>query len=298
MHPKNIFCRIPIVIIKASNPYLFTFLLFIIIKTYRYPSLSPPFPYRNKHRIHHSNFIAHNRQNPHIYVVYCFFCGSLCMSFSTRSTQYVRAPAASLTPPVCAPRRDVLALKARLLATVEFDEYWPTLTKFLRGEMGKAEYDALMQRCLRNDEARALHNELIRSLIFNARFAAAPPPGMRVSAPAPPHPVAHYDRRAQRLLAADCGCVPGLPSLMLRVERALASHRMRADSGAVVCVHLSVLGLVCGVLRRSVALLRADSTADRSVTVGTEQILTVVNSNCGMRGCVCDRTFEKFMFDD
>ena len=75
-------------------------------------------------------------------------------------------------------RKDLLWYKAQLIKRVPSPEYWKILSDFLNGQCEKEKYDDIMEIYLVDNEARRLHNEFIRAIIFNAYFASDPPPGI------------------------------------------------------------------------------------------------------------------------
>lgn len=77
-------------------------------------------------------------------------------------------------------RRNTLAIKHRLLEVVADNEYWDILVAYLQGKCSKSEYDIAIRKCIATPEAEYLHNELIRSIIFNAHFAKKPPPNVEL----------------------------------------------------------------------------------------------------------------------
>ena len=72
-------------------------------------------------------------------------------------------------------RMDTEAIKKQLLEAVANDEYWDCLCAWMSGRLSRKDFDDAMRRCLVTDKAKYLHNELIRSILYNAHFASLPP---------------------------------------------------------------------------------------------------------------------------
>lgn len=73
-------------------------------------------------------------------------------------------------------RKDVLGVKDKLMRLVKNPLYWDSLSRFIHGQMKKTEYDKVMEAYLDTNEKRALHNEFIRTILYNAHFSVIPPP--------------------------------------------------------------------------------------------------------------------------
>lgn len=78
-------------------------------------------------------------------------------------------------------RKELLNIKTRLLDIVKNPQYWTTLCEYLTGNCSKQKFDGIMLTCLKSNEARVLHNEFIRAILFNAHFSPIPPPGIQLS---------------------------------------------------------------------------------------------------------------------
>jgi hypothetical protein len=138
-------------------------------------------------------------------------------------------------------RKDVLRVKSQLWELVPDDDYWTTLSLFVHGKCTKAHFDETMNLYLTTNRARVLHNEFIRSIIFNAHFSTIPPPGVALAAPPLPDQVANQRNRLplsklpalSNFSAADLHHLPSIEQLARRVGILLASKEMRMDDTAV-----------------------------------------------------------------
>jgi hypothetical protein len=87
-------------------------------------------------------------------------------------------PTLAAVPPERYPARlDLPGIKARLLAVAADPAvYWRIFQAFLAGTVDQAAFARVLARCLPTDEARRLHNQLVRAVLYNARFSPIPPP--------------------------------------------------------------------------------------------------------------------------
>ncbi|OHT16731.1 hypothetical protein TRFO_12991 [Tritrichomonas foetus] len=91
--------------------------------------------------------------------------------------------------PVYAQRRDCAAIKAQLMNHVDEESYMKVLTAFLQGQISKQTFDNRMKSILKSTTAKIIHNELMRSIIYNAHFSMVPPPNVEVPVPKIPEHV-------------------------------------------------------------------------------------------------------------
>lgn len=100
------------------------------------------------------------------------------------SSIQVGIPIKKITQPVKKPgniyqnRRDCLALKKRLMKYVNQEEYTKTLVAYFHGVISKTVYDEKMKLILNHPFAKILHNQLMRSILFNAHFSMEQPPNI------------------------------------------------------------------------------------------------------------------------
>jgi hypothetical protein len=197
---------------------------------------------------------------------------------------------------VYADRRDLAPLKARLLAAVGDPDYWTTLACFVSGECPKRFFDDAMRVFLRTDDAKRLHNELIRALIFNAHFAARPPDGVAPPAPpaAPPPPPAAPPARPGRPLAlgtaADLRHLPSVAQLRDRVAALLAERGLAAGSAAAPALFAALKRYTLRLLECSCALLRAGA----ATAVAPAHVLHAVAGSDALRSVVSPTLLQKF----
>lgn len=84
-------------------------------------------------------------------------------------------------------RRDCIAIKEKLMKLVNKEEYTETLIAYLRGACSKQFFDEKMSSILTTPAAKIIHNDLIRSILFNAHFTMTPPPNVKTPIPQAPH---------------------------------------------------------------------------------------------------------------
>lgn len=125
-------------------------------------------------------------------------------------------------------RKDVLNIKARLLSLIKNPEYWIVLSQFLKGECSKQKYDETMNFHLITNEARLLHNDFIRAILFNAHFSPTPPPGIPIpQKKLPDHIILNQNKKHHKITkkmfssysSADLGHIPSIEQLSSRVAQ-------------------------------------------------------------------------------
>lgn len=201
-------------------------------------------------------------------------------------------------------RKDCQSLKERLLQIVtEPDEYWNTLARFLHGQCSKKLFDETMQKCLATTEAKLLHNELIRSIIYNAHFTMIPPPNVTPPKPeCPPHvrkaaPTGTQSQNASFMTytASDMRHLPSVNQLSERMGILLGPRKIAIESKAA--------GLVFGHVKRYVMLLlegcvelsavkKLDERADVKIT--TEQVMHVLQMQSDLGSIVSPAVMTKY----
>jgi hypothetical protein len=204
---------------------------------------------------------------------------------------------------IYATRRDCHSLKSRLLALVGDGDYWDTLACFLHGQCSKQTFDETMRRCLPTPEAKLLHNELVRSILFNAHFAMSAPPNVDVphpdcpalakrspaTAPGPPA------RPFATMTASDLRHLPSLNQLAERIGILLDLRKVRVESRATGLIFAHLKKYVMTILENSVALLSVTGGRDRKgMRITTAQILHVMMSNAELASTVSPAIFAKY----
>ena len=181
-------------------------------------------------------------------------------------------------------RKDVLAIKSRLMALVDHPEYWTTLARFIHGECPKAKFEETMELYLKTNEAKVLHNDLIRAIIFNAHFSVVPPPGVDIPA-TERHPSAPPERHSGAprlkdggfvsLCAADLGRLPSVDHL----RRRMAARGLKCDDVAPRLLLHEVKKFVAILLRRCLDSGTRQWGQGTSITIGAGHIAHVIRSD-------------------
>lgn len=132
---------------------------------------------------------------------------------------------------------DVLQIRKKL-ETMLPPEYFCILSKFLYGSYSKSSYDSAMQHYLQTNEAKNLHNQFLRTILFNAHFAGSAPPNVQVP---PPKKIIKEETTPTKLIgmnkknalsyafhtytAADMRHLPSIEQMMKRVDVILKSKK-------------------------------------------------------------------------
>jgi hypothetical protein len=142
-----------------------------------------------------------------------------------------------------------------------------------------------MHGFLRTPEAKILHNELIRSILYNAHFAMTPPNGVRPQPPEyPPHiakvaPPQTPGRGASFVTytASDLRHLPSIAQLSERIGILLASKKIRVESKATAMIFNQLKKYILSLLENGVGLVTVRGTSSpRRVVLTTSQILHVL----------------------
>ena len=199
-------------------------------------------------------------------------------------------------------RQDTLALKEKILAQVQSPDYWPTFAAFIHGQCSKAKYDACMADALTTDEVKELHNELIRSILFNAHFSMVPPPGYE---DAPPTPIPQLPRTPppnlvtkngtlQTFTAADLRHLPSINQIKGRVGVLLNDLNIKVDSKAANCIITELKQYMHQILKQSLALASSGEGMGNEPLVTSAHIIHVLRNNAQLASIVSPTVMSKF----
>ena len=202
-------------------------------------------------------------------------------------------------------RKDCLVLKEKLISLVQEPDYWKTLACFLHGQCSKQTYDDKMNSCLKTAEARVLHNELIRSIIFNAHFSMIPPPNVtlpRVSIPThmkktPSTAIAQTKFTFMSYTATDLRHIPSINQLHSRISILLRGHEVESpEFKATSLIFKELKKFILLLLENSISLLSFRGSEDpKDMTITTDQILHVLRNNQRLAGIVSSSVITKFV---
>ncbi|OHT16255.1 hypothetical protein TRFO_41903 [Tritrichomonas foetus] len=181
-------------------------------------------------------------------------------------------------------RKDVLNIKSRLLTLVQNPEYWETLTHFLRGECSKQKYDETIDLYLTTNETRILHNDLIRSILYNAHFAAVPPPGIPMPQRKLPDHINMKTQRPQKTKvklfcsysASDLGHIPSIEQLSSRVGYLTT---LKVDNSALALLFSELKHYIISVLQQCTEIGQNNCENSEKVIVSPSQIEYVLSAN-------------------
>jgi hypothetical protein len=198
---------------------------------------------------------------------------------------------------IYATRRDISSLKERLLEEVADPDYWPMLSCFVYGECPKQIFDDAMKVYLHTDEARRLHNALIRAIVYNAHFAMRPPPGVALPAAAAPTVVAEPEPLARPVsptTAADLHHLPSVAQLAGRAAALLAEKKMTADAEVAPALFGFLRRFVLRVLGASCARLATDAEGRGPRVLSSRNLADAVTCDANLRSVVSPTLLHKF----
>ena len=203
-------------------------------------------------------------------------------------------------------RKDTISIKNKLEDYVD-DRYWSLLSRFLHGMCPKSTYDSEIKDILQNDEAKFLHNELLRSIIFNAHFSRIPPPGV----PIPTNNQRHINKRDKSngsifptdtaknqsfstFTASDFGHIQSINQLSQRM-RIIASEKVASfDSKSVGVILSSLKSFLNRILKHSYELRASSVHAGGPVVVTAQQVLHALRTDPILSGFVSPFLFAKY----
>lgn len=229
-------------------------------------------------------------------------------NFTTESVQVGESPETSLariknSSNIYSHRKDCLSIKNQLLKIVQDPDYWNTLACFLHGQCSKPSFDEKMHTYLTTAEAKVLHNDLIRSIIYNAHFSMIPPPNVNLPRPSVP---AHIKRippmtnsqpksNFSTYTASDLRHLPSINQLHSRIAILLNGRDFESDSKATGLIFQELKKFILFLLESSVSLLSFRGSGDpKDMTITTDQVLHVLNNNQRLAGIVSSSVITKF----
>ena len=233
------------------------------------------------------------------------------MSFSSEAVQAGESPETALarihnSSNIYSTRKDCLAIKNKLLEIVNDEEYWNILACFIHGQCSKDNFDLKMSQFLKTTEAKILHNDLIRSIIFNAHFSMIPPPNVELPKIMPPQHVrktvekpgndiqntAHY----MTYTASDLRHLPSINQLQHRIKILLSGRNLEGtESKATGIIFKELKKFILLLLESSVSLLSFRGSGDpKDMMITTDQVLHVLNNNQKLAGIVSSSVMTKF----
>lgn len=192
------------------------------------------------------------------------------------------------SPNIYTTRKDCQSLKDqifRLIGPEQSEKYWNTLGLFLHGQCSKQEFDQTMNQCLFVTEAKQLHNDLIRSILFNAHFSMIPPPNVTITkSPALPQVKlpAFSSQSPQNSFssysASDMRHLPSLSQLSCRVGMLLNSKNVKVENNAIKTLYIELKKFILFLLENSSDLITRNIETQRA-TITHAQMMYVLNSN-------------------
>jgi hypothetical protein len=194
-----------------------------------------------------------------------------------------------------------MAIKRKLLEVIGESDYWNTLASFLHGQCSKQAFDEAMHSFLRTPEAKILHNDLIRSIIYNAHFAMSPPDDL--PAPRPERPL--HIRRAVAVTpsgpsfatytALDLRHLPSINQLSERITILIESRKIRVDSKATGVLFAQLRRFVTRLLENTVVLLSLRGSGEKKETkIMTAQLIHVLSAHADLASIVSPAILTKY----
>lgn len=230
------------------------------------------------------------------------------MNLVTEGIQVGDSPEASLekvknSSGIYSNRKDAHAIREKLFKIVSDTEYWNTFACFLHGQCSKQSFDDVMQNCLQTREAKLLHNELIRSILYNAHFSMRPPPGVEVPKPVVPaavkkaQPPSNNPKNATFMTytAADLRHLPSINQLSLRIGVLLNSMHLNVESKATGLLFSELKKFIMTLLENSSALLTYRGSSEQGeLKITSAQVLHVLTNQQKFASIVSPSVLTKY----
>ena len=200
-------------------------------------------------------------------------------------------------------RKDCIAIKEKLQALVTDKDYWQTLASFIHGQCSKIKYDEIMARCLPTNEMKILHNELIRSIIFNAHFSMMPPPGVEIPHPKSPirpakapTPVSQVKTASfMTFTAADLHHLPSINQLGSRIGVLIHSDKYKYEPKATSAILTELKKFIKQILAKSLELSEADDVrVNGHAHICVEHVQQVLKMNSQLATVLSPSVISKF----
>lgn len=199
-------------------------------------------------------------------------------------------------------RKDVRALKEHLLSIVKDPDYWKTLASFIHGQCSKTKFDETMSRCLTTNEMKILHNELIRSIIYNAHFSMMPPPGIEIprakaavrTAKAPTPVMQVKSPNFVTYTAADLHHLPSINQLSKRMGVIIRSEKLTVDSKAASTILSELKKFIKKILVKSLELSTAEGMVNGNTNITVEHVQQVLKMNAQLSTILSPSVISKF----
>lgn len=194
------------------------------------------------------------------------------------------------SPNIYTTRKDCQSLKDRIFELIEAEQrekYWTTLASFLHGQCSKQEFDETMNQCLCSTETKLLHNELIRSILYNAHFSMVPPPNVTIEKHTvhlqgivPPNlsSLGNPRNSFSSYSASDMRHLPSISQLTQRVEVLLNERNLKIEDKAIKTLFNELKKFIMFLLENSSNLITKNMDSQKSV-VTHAHLMYILNSD-------------------
>ncbi|OHS95345.1 hypothetical protein TRFO_38534 [Tritrichomonas foetus] len=201
-------------------------------------------------------------------------------------------------------RQDVQQIRKKLYEFVPDDEYWETLSSFIFGLCSKERFAEVMNLYLETNEARNLHNDLIRAILFNAHYSVTPPPGITVSR----KPKNEQHRQniickhlkpnySKSMHVADIRCIPAIGNLTEIIKNILSKAKNKdliIDPNCSNLIYQKLVAYVTNILKKAISLSVRDFKKYEDINITPEQISHVLINDEITEKVISPRVLAKF----
>lgn len=199
-------------------------------------------------------------------------------------------------------RKDIIKIRERLQNLVTSPKYWITLATYIHGGCSKEKFDEEMAIYLPNNESKILHNELIRSILFNAHFSTCPPPGYVLHGRSSIHQkpknkkVLNLNIRSGEMKSFHSFSAVNLrhiPTIIQLSSRLSQSRNIIIDNDALNLLFLELKQYILSLLQQSVSLSIKNTQNSDSMIIHPTIVLHALKMNPKFSSILTPSTISK-----
>lgn len=201
-------------------------------------------------------------------------------------------------------RKDVEAIKNKILNEVNNPEYWNTLAQFIYGQISKDEYDKKMDYFLFTNELKLLHNEFLRGILFNAHFSSTPPPKVTVPKREHVHVTKNYmppmpkpkNLEIKTFTAFDMMHLPSIYQLNERIRFILyvKSIKLKLDPDVAYQLQKSLFVFISQILQECLSLTNSSFSLSESALIQPQHLVHIFYNGSLLSKILSDEVITKY----
>ena len=199
-------------------------------------------------------------------------------------------------------RRDCQQILNKIFECVNRDQYKTVLVSFLHGKITKEVFDAQMGAILVTTKAKVLHNELVRSIIYNAHFSMEPPPNVVIPKPASAllrndaqmEPPIHLRTENKSYNSADMGHLPSVMQLMMKMEMIIKDKKLEYIEPEASVQIIETVNKYLTTLLNKCLLASANTDSEKKNVIALETAINVISSDKSIKMNISPFILKKY----